>query len=448
MSKVSYKDLFVRKSILNEISDRVDNHQQSVNIVGLKGSGKSFLLNHVLENGLDVSDKASYQYIFVDGKKYSIDSDNSSAFWHDIFEQAKYKLNNLEANTDEDPYQNFLNIIASQSRKIVLLVDNIDAYLSAIDINDYRKIINISDLGLRRNIVFLATSMDHPNKAIEDNHRIRLNESPFFNFFVDYLQPFTIEETKLITEKIGFSDQESLFLYEVTGGYPTLVMLTMEKMLLLQQKNGDHLRSRDFSEVENSLLIDDQAIWLCKAIYSDMKVSQKKILEPVVLDRDTSALTSVPTAVKLIDHQGLLRLENGRLLIFSQLFSQIIKSELINSSIVDESTANIAEEPFTLGKYNAPNVSNLFYSEEKREIEINGNTIKLSNLENRLFSYLYSKRNQICSVDELHRNVWPSNRSLKVVERGINRLRAKVEMDASTPQWIINIKGKGYKLLL
>ena len=60
-------------------------------------------------------------------------------------------------------------------------------------------------------------------------------------------------------------------------------------------------------------------------------------------------------------------------------------------------------------------------------------TRRLSAVEDRLFQYLLSRPNQVCTPQELLDHVWSVGRTLSVVEKTINRLRYKVEEDPGRP---------------
>ncbi|MCS7038802.1 MAG: helix-turn-helix domain-containing protein, partial [Gemmataceae bacterium] len=64
-----------------------------------------------------------------------------------------------------------------------------------------------------------------------------------------------------------------------------------------------------------------------------------------------------------------------------------------------------------------------------------------------LLHYFMSHPNQVISKDDLFREVWgyEFEGSTNLVEVGVRRLREKIEVDPSQPQYIRTIRGVGYK---
>lgn len=70
-----------------------------------------------------------------------------------------------------------------------------------------------------------------------------------------------------------------------------------------------------------------------------------------------------------------------------------------------------------------------------------------------LLQYFRQHPERVCEKDELVRGVWPED---KLYEQGIRddslaqlvrRLREKVEEDASSPNHILTVPGRGYRFL-
>jgi energy-coupling factor transporter ATP-binding protein EcfA2 len=78
---------------------------------------------------------------------------------------------------------------------------------------------------------------------------------------------------------------------------------------------------------------------------------------------------------------------------------------------------------------------------------------QLTAKEHALLEHFRSHPNQVCDKDDLIRAVWPEDR---IFERGvrddslaqlIRRLRQKIETDASNPQHILTVPGRGYRYI-
>jgi len=79
----------------------------------------------------------------------------------------------------------------------------------------------------------------------------------------------------------------------------------------------------------------------------------------------------------------------------------------------------------------------------------NKNPVQLSHKEFELLHYLWSKKNNTVSRDELLSNIWgyDENPTTRTVDNFIMKLRQKMEADPNHPQIILTVHGIGYKLI-
>jgi two-component system, OmpR family, alkaline phosphatase synthesis response regulator PhoP len=82
-------------------------------------------------------------------------------------------------------------------------------------------------------------------------------------------------------------------------------------------------------------------------------------------------------------------------------------------------------------------------------VKRNGNVVGLTNLELRLLRYLIERGGRLVSRDELLRSVWGYNSGTftRTVDMHIHSLRRKLEQDAKRPEFIVTVKGAGYKFV-
>lgn len=85
-----------------------------------------------------------------------------------------------------------------------------------------------------------------------------------------------------------------------------------------------------------------------------------------------------------------------------------------------------------------------------RCLVINGKCIYLTPKEFELIKLLLTDVNRIFLVDEIIKHLWPENRRATRADlyQYMHLLRKKVEKDYNHPQWLMNVKGCGYKLNL
>jgi pSer/pThr/pTyr-binding forkhead associated (FHA) protein len=83
-------------------------------------------------------------------------------------------------------------------------------------------------------------------------------------------------------------------------------------------------------------------------------------------------------------------------------------------------------------------------------VRVNRKAISLSPKEYLLLAYLFERRGQVCSKDDIGQAVWPEYQAGGIfdyqIENLVRRLRTRVEIDPANPQLLLTIRGLGYKL--
>ena len=70
------------------------------------------------------------------------------------------------------------------------------------------------------------------------------------------------------------------------------------------------------------------------------------------------------------------------------------------------------------------------------------------NFEFEVLKYLFERRNQTVSRDDLLKNVWEDLYvTSRTIDNFIVKLRQKIELDPNNPKIIITVHGIGYKLI-
>ena len=83
-------------------------------------------------------------------------------------------------------------------------------------------------------------------------------------------------------------------------------------------------------------------------------------------------------------------------------------------------------------------------------VRVNRFVVALSPKEFTLLTYLYERRGEVCSKDEIGEAVWSEYQSGVYdyqIENLVRRLRTKIENDPTSPQQLLTIRGLGYKLV-
>jgi DNA-binding response OmpR family regulator len=84
---------------------------------------------------------------------------------------------------------------------------------------------------------------------------------------------------------------------------------------------------------------------------------------------------------------------------------------------------------------------------EKYEVRVRNRMVNLTPLEFELLRFLAENEGKVFSRDVLLDKLWGYDYygDTRTVDVHIRRLRTKIEEDASTPKYIITVRGKGYK---
>lgn len=83
-------------------------------------------------------------------------------------------------------------------------------------------------------------------------------------------------------------------------------------------------------------------------------------------------------------------------------------------------------------------------------VRVDRRIVSLSPKEFSLLAYLYDRRGQICSKDEISAAVWPEYQDGVYdyqIENLVRRLRSRIEPDPTNPQLLRTARGMGYKLM-
>jgi pSer/pThr/pTyr-binding forkhead associated (FHA) protein len=84
-------------------------------------------------------------------------------------------------------------------------------------------------------------------------------------------------------------------------------------------------------------------------------------------------------------------------------------------------------------------------------VRVNRKAVNLSPKEYLLLAYLYERRGQVCSKEEIGHAVWPEYEVGGIfdyqIENLVRRLRTRIELDPANPQLLYTVRGLGYKLM-
>lgn len=92
-------------------------------------------------------------------------------------------------------------------------------------------------------------------------------------------------------------------------------------------------------------------------------------------------------------------------------------------------------------------LSNLIIDGLTREVRMDGRKINLTDLEFRLLFYLAATPGRVFTYQQIYEAVWgePYGGEKGNIMTHISHLKAKIESDPSTPRYIENVRGVGYR---
>ncbi|MEM8883206.1 MAG: response regulator transcription factor [Planctomycetota bacterium] len=82
-------------------------------------------------------------------------------------------------------------------------------------------------------------------------------------------------------------------------------------------------------------------------------------------------------------------------------------------------------------------------------LEVDGEQLEVSNREFRLLLYLIENRGRVLSRDQILNKVWGFDYegTARTIDNFINKLRAKIEVEPTEPEFIVTVRGVGYKFV-
>ncbi len=99
-------------------------------------------------------------------------------------------------------------------------------------------------------------------------------------------------------------------------------------------------------------------------------------------------------------------------------------------------------------KQNVFQTGGLIVDDEKKEVTVDGEEVKLTPVEYKILLLLISNQEKVFSIDNIYESVWNEHSfsSDNTVAVHIRRIREKIEIDPKKPQYLKVVWGVGYKL--
>jgi hypothetical protein len=422
---------------------------QNCNLIGEPRSGKTSLLYQVHEQqiGLPPGEKGLYVWVRL-AELYKHDS---LSFWRLLAkklckEQVKAGLLPETITFPKDDVEELfealdecleLLIEDTELERLVVLLDDFDLLVGENGIVK-RDLDWLRSLATRygRSLAFVISSTDSLVK-LTDPLTGPADVSPFANLIhnlslglLDGAGAEMLCRQAAKNEQVPLSDADVAFLLAEAGGHPDLLKIACGYLFAARQDGTGNAYGR----VAGDVRLDDRVGWLSRRLLQRCSKEEISLLEQLVSGQPVTDAILLNHLVK----RGLVEQRDGQPALFADAFEFWVRRGMSQVEQVDEVGGGETAV--------SPSATAFTHFPDERQVNIGGQIIDLTRLENRLLVYLSERINQVCTTEDLLQNVWGAGKKEAVVEKGINRLRKKIEEDPQRPRYILSARGEGYIL--
>lgn len=414
-------------------------------LIGLRGAGKSnffhFLLREDVRQHYLGHEHSNFALVYLDllnlidlssGAFYELVLDRLSAQFQQP-EMADRSYNAVislhkEITRNQDPLltrqtaERYLNtLLQLPTQRLVFLIDEFDTAFGSINSSLFRYLRAARDIHKGRLIYIIAASKDLAylrHDLVEVEHFYRLVSRN-----VCGLGPYGEADARQMVDFLAaqrsfeLTAEEMTELIELSGGHAGL----LNTILSLRWNSSQASSLGELTPtLQNEPIIQAE----CQKIWDSLPGLEQDALRALTSDSPVR-----PDALHHLKRKGLTR-EGSSLLVFSPLFKEFVRRQ------------------------SPPPTKGVYVDFVSRAVHVDGRMIKdLTELEFELLSYLYSRRGQICTKDDLVKNVYRQRYSSseggitdQMLQTLISRLRKKIEPVLERTCYIVTARGEGYKL--
>jgi len=311
-------------------------------------------------------------------------------------------------------------LCAKPTQCIVLLLDEFDVAFRTLDPFLFRCLRALRDAH--------KDQVSYVVVAADDLARLRSDLSgvePFYHLVsrnVCGLGPYSAADALLMTRhltsrrSIELSERDTARLIELTGGHAGLLKAVLSRLWDAHRPDG-------LAEIALTLRDEPTVQAECREVWTGLPEDEQAALCALA-----SGAPIDPHMLQRLELKGLVRTGGSQSpVVFSPLFADWMPSLSPPQGVV------ISRTP--------------------RQVQIGGRCIEtLTELEFEMLCYLYERRGQVCTKDELIANVYRRQYDRmaggvtdEALQTLIARLRAKIEPDSKRPRYIVTARGEGYR---
>lgn len=425
-------------------------------VVGLPRSGKTSLLYHLQQQAhlpaaqrqLRFGDKQQVLAIYVNAGPYSdLDGNHPEGalyFWRDLYRALAQELAASGAHPlPPDPGHSDLPVLeqlqtlwhsmadairASTADLVLLLIDNAEgiARLPRVTGSLLRTLAQDPTLGER--VAFVATSLRPLHEFYEPN--TWQASSSFWNLFANtvylgQLEPAAahtlMARTVTAESTVRFSSQEQTLLLRLAGRHPDL--LTMACALLYEQQVVQPRTTLNSHALEQQLF--DMALPLCQAIWQALgQITGAQAVVQRVAGSGLAMNGEQPPLLTTLVRLGVVEQEGARWRLFATVMQRFVQqtAALATPDLAAELTSSHVSTPPTLEP-------------------------AFTHLEGALYAFLTAHVGVVCDRESIKRALWTEDApSDSALQKLIERIREKIEVDPKQPRRLLAVRGQGYIL--
>ncbi|MCB8985403.1 MAG: winged helix-turn-helix domain-containing protein [Ardenticatenaceae bacterium] len=415
---------------------------QNCNFIGEPRIGRTSFLHHLYRKKVGLPPGIIGLYVWV--QLAALPEQTSQTFWPWLVTQLRQEMvraglegtktavptdPRLAYNTLEKEIESMLD--KTSVRRLIFVIDDFDLLMPGIGRRDLDWLRALATR-YTKSLAFVIAST-RPLVHLAEIHMPELGISPLTNLFHDYwLTLLSVEEAEALCQLAARQqgtelDAASLaFLLADAGRHPDLLKVACEYLFRASESN----QPNPLETVRSELRLDGHVDWLCRQLWQRRTEGEQAAL--LALARgESQTIDDRIMAARLQRHLGLVEQRGGHTAVFADVFRDWLKRQ----TAVSESPT-VPDSPTTQFEHRP----------SQRLVMINGRAISLTPLDNRLLAYLLNHVGEVCTTEVLLAHVWSAGKTPSVVEKGINRLRARLEEDPKRPRFILSARGEGYIL--
>lgn len=447
-----------RKNETDWVADKLSRGApQNCNITAEPRQGQTSFLYRIYAQQVGLPADVRGLYVWV--RLVEMADFSSMTFWRFLIDQlnAAAKQNDLPLIEDVDDLESESDLFDALDEaieeliedeelgRLIFVVDDFDVVtpgLTSRDLDWLRALANRYQTALAFVIGSTDSLVSLTNQIIQrETGESSQAISPFANFFHNRpLGLLTEADAVALCEKaddlepsVPLSYDDIQFLLKEAGRHPDLLKLGLSHLFATKPlSEPDEL----YEDVAGDLRFDSAAQGLSRTLFERLTPAQRDVMIALSRGDDEEELDRT-LLTGLRRQSGLIEKRDSRYTPFSDTFAYWLgrlSKEVVQKQEAAEEAESEEEEMFQ-------------YLPEQRSVRLpTGELSRLTPLENRLLVYFIEHANQVCTIEELLRNVWGPNKSRAVVEKAVNRLRTKVETDPKRPRFILSARGEGYLL--